>query len=297
MNTHWFARPVAIQVSALLLVGGIVWGAQVRAARGQDLDARKLPRVPEIIAHRGASHDAPENTLPALRLGFEQASDAGELDVWVSRDGVPVVIHDADTKRVAAVPRKVVEQNLVELQQLDVGKWKHSRFTGTRIPTLAEALDVIPAKRRMFVEIKCGVEGVAPILDVMAKSKTRPEQIEVISFNADVVADVKRRRPDLKAYWIVSLKPNKQGQTPRIVDLIARAKTIRADGLDLSSSPEITAEAVREVRDAGLRFYVWTVDDAINARRLAALGVDGITTNRPAWLREQLTAGEQAIGN
>jgi glycerophosphoryl diester phosphodiesterase len=285
------------RIVVLLLVCGSTGNARALVASDQTSDAKKAPRIPEIIAHRGASHDAPENTLLALRLGFEQASEVGELDVWVSRDGVPVVIHDADTKRVAGEPRKVADQTLAELQQLDVGKWKSPSFADARIPTLAEALRIIPPGRRMFVEIKCGLEGVPPILEAITASKLPSRQIEVISFNADVVAEVKRRRSDLRAYWIVSLKPNKAGKVPAIVDLIEKARAIRADGLDLSSSPEITADAVRQVRSANLRFYVWTVDDAQDARRLADLGVDGITTNRPGWLREQLLAPAQAVGN
>ncbi|MFO0871181.1 MAG: glycerophosphodiester phosphodiesterase [Pirellulales bacterium] len=274
----------------LLLVGGGVDSLVER-----EVGAAERPTV-ELIAHRGASHDAPENTLRALRLGFEQQSDAGELDVWVSRDGVPVVIHDADTKRVAGVPRKVSEQTLAELQALDVGSWKGAHFAGERIPTLREALAIVPAGRRLFVEIKCGVEGVPAILRVLQESAMPAPQLVIISFSSAVVAAAKQARPDLHAYWIVAWKKDKEGREPRIEQLIEQARRSSADGLDLSDHPQIDAEVVSQVRAANLRLYVWTVDDAAAARRLARLGVDGITTNRPGWLREQLAA-EELSGN
>jgi glycerophosphoryl diester phosphodiesterase len=246
----------------------------------------------EIIAHRGASHDAPENTLAALRLGFEQQCDAGECDVWVSKDGTPVVIHDADTKRVAGVPRKISEQTCDELCQLDVGRWKDVRFTGEKIPKLVDCLAIVPSGKRMFVEIKCGVEGVPAILSAIEQSKLDPQQIEVISFSSQVIAAVKKVRPDLKAYWIVALK-DEPSKVTKVTDLIATAQTIQADGLDVSNHTMIDADFVNKVRKTKLRLYVWTVDNAQAAQRLRDLGVDGITTNRPAWLREQLQTNEQ----
>jgi glycerophosphoryl diester phosphodiesterase len=245
------------------------------------------PAMPEIIAHRGASHDAPENTLAALRLGFEQGADAGELDVWVTRDGVPVLLHDADLKRTAGVERKVAEMRLEELRTLDVGKWKDARFAGEKLPTLAEALALLPADKRMFVEIKCGEAGVPAILEAMRASKIPPARLPVIAFSAGVVAAVKKQAPELTVYWIVSLKDAEKKGT-KVEDLIAKAQELRADGLDVSTSPIVDRAFVAAVKQANLGLYVWTVDDAQTARQLKELGVAGITTNRPGWLREQL---------
>src|SRR5262245_4724666 len=97
------------------------------------------PKV-EIVAHRGASYDAPENTLASLKLAWEQKADASEFDVFLSKDGKIVVIHDADTKRTAGVDKKVVSQTLDELRALDVGSWKNAKFKGEKIPTLDEML-------------------------------------------------------------------------------------------------------------------------------------------------------------
>jgi glycerophosphoryl diester phosphodiesterase len=105
-----------------------------------------------------------------------------------------------------------------------------------------------------------------------------------------VVAAAKKTRPDLKAYWIVSLKPAKGKKLPSAEELIAKATAIGADGLDLSASDVLDEDFARKVRTAGLKFYVWTVNDLALARRMAEIGVDGITTDRPGWLREQLAS-------
>ncbi|MCI0682047.1 MAG: glycerophosphodiester phosphodiesterase [Gemmataceae bacterium] len=250
--------------------------------------AAESGRPVEIIAHRGASHDAPENTVAALKLAWDQRADAGEFDVMLSKDGRIVAIHDADTKRVAGVDRKVVDQTLDELRRLDVGAWKGKKFAGERIPTLDEMLATVPPGKRVFIEVKCGPE-IMPELDrVLRASRLKPEQVVVISFHADVVAASKKARPDLEACWVVSLKPAKGKKLPTGEELIATAAAIRADGLDLSASKALDETFARKVKKARLKLYVWTVNELPLARRMIEIGVDGITTDRPAWLREEL---------
>lgn len=130
------------------------------------------PQQVEIVAHRGASAGAPENTLPSFNLGWELA-DADELDVHLSNDGEVVVLHDASTMRTGSFDKSIVEQALAEPKSLDAGAWKAATWAGTRIPTLAEVLALVPEGKRPFIEIKCGVE-VAPALEsaVKASGKT-----------------------------------------------------------------------------------------------------------------------------
>lgn len=246
------------------------------------------PPAVEIVGHRGASFDAPENTVAAVKLAWDQKADAAEFDVYLSKDGRIVVIHDATTKRTAGTDGKVVELTLDELRKLDVGTWKDVKFAGEKIPTLEEVLATVPAGKRVFIEVKCGPEIVPELDRVLKASKLKPEQTAVISFSADVVAAAKKARPDLQAYWIVSLAPKKQ--KPRNAEeLIEKAKAIKADGLDLSATPDILDKAFgAKVRAAGLKLYVWTVNDAELAKKMIAAGVEGITTDKPGWLREQL---------
>jgi glycerophosphoryl diester phosphodiesterase len=242
----------------------------------------------EIIAHRGASHDAPENTVAAIKLAWAQKADASEFDVFLSKDGKIVVIHDKDTKRVAGMDKKVAEQTLAELRQLDTGKWKGEKFAGEKLPTLEEMLATVPEGKRVFIEVKVGPEIVPELDRVLKASKLRPEQTPVISFNAKVIAAVKKARPDLAAYWIVSLKPANGKEPPTVESLIAKAKAVQADGLDLSASTVLDKTYCDKVKAAGLKLYVWTVNDPQVARRMVDIGVDGITTDRPGWLRDKL---------
>jgi glycerophosphoryl diester phosphodiesterase len=257
------------------------------ALAGPLLNAADPGKV-EIVAHRGASFDAPENTVLAIKLAWKQKADASEFDVYLSKDGKIVVSHDPDTKRVAGVDRKVADQTLAELRKLDVGLWKDARFAGERMPTLEEMLVTVPAGKRVFIEVKCGPEIVPELDRVLKASGLKPDQTAVIAFNAAVIAAVKKARPDLKAYWLVTLAPKKA--KPRTAEeLIKKAKEIDADGLDVSADPKVlTREFGAKVKAAGLALDVWTVNDVDLARRMIDAGAESITTDRPGWLRERL---------
>jgi glycerophosphoryl diester phosphodiesterase len=244
----------------------------------------------EIIGHRGASHDAPENTLASVNLAWQQDADAVEIDVFLSRDGRIVALHDKTTKRLAGVDRPVSAQSFDELRKLDVGRWKGERFAGEQIPALAEVLATIPEGKRLFIEIKCGPEIVPELQRDLEAAGTSPQQTAVISFSLDTVAAVKRALPKLDCLWIVELEPDERtGRlTPEVGELIDRAQSAGLDGLDIGNTPPVDREFVSTVKAAKLGLYVWTVNDAAAARRLRDLGVDGLTTDRPAWLREQL---------
>src|SRR4051794_35650169 len=248
----------------------------------------------EVIAHRGESADAPENTMAAFRLAWERKVDAVELDVHLARDGTLVVCHDPDTKRTTGVPRRIKDSTWDELKGLDAGRWKGPAWAGEKLPTLGDALATIPDGARCFIEVKVGPEAVPALVEAVRRSGKKPEQLAVISFKAETVAEAKRRLPELKAYYLAEFKRDEStgAWTPGVDDLVAQARTIRADGLDLSFKGPIDRAFVERVKAAGLELYVWTVDDAEVARRLVEAGVDGITTNKAAWLRSRL--GERA---
>lgn len=242
----------------------------------------------EFIAHRGESYDAPENTLAAFRLAWERKVSTIELDVYPTKDGQLIVTHDADTKKTTGVSKIITDSTLEELRKLDAGRWKDERFAGEKLPTLAEALATIPDGARCFIELKTGPEVVPALTKVIAASGKRPEQLAIISFNADSIAEAKRKLPQHQAYWIVSVKPDKKTNvlTPSVQELITKAKAIHADGLDLSIPP--TADYVQPIKAEGFKLYVWTINDPVVARKFIDLGVDGITTDRAAWLKQQL---------
>jgi glycerophosphoryl diester phosphodiesterase len=242
----------------------------------------------EIIGHRGASHDAPENTLASINLAWTQHADAAEIDVYLSKDGEIVTIHDANTRRVGGRNRRVVDQTLAELKELDIGRWKDPKWTGERIPTLTEVLATIPDGKRLFIEIKCGPEIASRMVEVIREAGKRPEQTCFISFSYDTVARLKKDLPAIKSFWIVELKQDKQSRRwqPALDELIAKVKAAKLDGLDFGNAPVIDKDFVGLIRQAGLEVYIWTVDGPRRAEQLAKAGVNGITTNRPGFLKE-----------
>ena len=243
---------------------------------------------PEWIAHRGESADAPENTLAAFRLAWERKVPAIELDVHLTKDGRLAVCHDFDTKRCSGVACKIRDSLWDELKDLDVGKKFNPKFAGEKLPLLDEALATIPAGARCFIEVKCGAEAIPALAKVVENCGKQPAQLAVISFNAEAVAEAKRQLPQLKAYYLSSFKSSGTRWSPTAEQLIKQAQDIKADGLDLAFRGPLDEEFIRKVRDAKLELFVWTVNDADVARDLIKLGVDGITTDKAAWLREEL---------
>jgi glycerophosphoryl diester phosphodiesterase len=242
---------------------------------------------PRLIAHRGESYDAPENTLAAFDLAWERGCDAIELDVHQTADGHVVVCHDHDTLRTGGVKHVIAQTSLAELHRLDVGAWKATPFVDQRMPTLDEVLIRVPAGKGVFVEIKSGVEIVDAVATILEEHEGL--DVTVIAFNSDVVRAMKQRQPNRKVLWLVSPRYDKTtGQwSPTTAEMIAIAKSAGADGLDIDQRFPVE-EMVADAHAAGLSLYVWTVDDPAHTRALIAAGVDGVTTNRAAWMRQQL---------
>ena len=243
----------------------------------------------QIIAHRGASYDAPENTLPAVELAWEQGADAVEVDVFLTRDGKIVAIHDEDTKRVAGVAKKVEDQTLEELKALDVGAWKDAKFAGTRIPTLDEVLEAVPAGKGLVVEIKDD-DALLPELERTLDRSGKRGQVSLISFGYGVIREAKRRMPDVPCYWLYgfSLREKVRYGNPGPDRLVAMAKAAGLDGLDVNYKGAFGASLPEKLAAEGMKLLVYTVNDPESARRLAEIGTAGLTTDRPAFLREAL---------
>ena len=246
----------------------------------------------DIIAHRGASHDAPENTLSSFKLGYEQGADADELDIYLSKDGKIVVIHDGNTARISGVTNKVETQTAAELRELEAGQWGpwRGKSFSEKIPLLEEVLPIIPNGRRLFIEIKSSSRILPELRKTLERGGKKPEQTVLIGFDYQTMEQAKAELPRLKVLWLVSSDPDTK-QFPAVEELIQKARAANLDGLNLNSGFPINSQFVEKVHDAGLKLYTWTVDDAEVARKEAAAGVDGITTNRPEWLREQLASG------
>lgn len=244
----------------------------------------------DLVAHRGASFDAPENTVASAKLGWEQQADAVEIDIYLTKDGRIVVLHDKDTKRTTGVEGKPAEMTWAELRALEAGSWKAPRWKGERLPSLEEIIATVPTGKRLFIEIKCGPEILPELERVLTATGFKTEQTVIIGFGYDTVVAAKKRFPRVPVHWLSSFKknPDTGAVTPGVDELIRKARAGGLSGLDVDHKGPVDAEFVRQVKAAGLECHVWTVNDPVAARRLKAAGVDSITTDRPRFLREQM---------
>jgi glycerophosphoryl diester phosphodiesterase len=242
----------------------------------------------EIIAHRGASHLAPENTVAAAQLAWAKGADAVEVDVHLSQDGRVMVIHDGTTEHTAGEDLEVAATSSARLRRLDVGSSKDAAFAGERIPFLEEIIATVPPGRKLFVEIKCGQEVLSPLENVIEASGKR-EQIVIIGFGLETVRAAKRLMPDIPTYWLVGTKKEEETEEwiPHDPKVIEEVTSSGLDGLNVHWAG-VTPTFANRVCTTGIGLYVWTVNEPPEAKRLARLGVNGITTDRPGWLRTQL---------
>ena len=245
----------------------------------------------KIVAHRGASYDAPENTLAAFRLAFEHGADAIEGDFRLTSDGHIVCVHDKDGKRTLGSKVTIADTSLQQLRKLDAGSWKGSNWVGERIPTLDEVLDLLPETACLFMEVKCGPEIIKPLTYKVKTLGVKPSQLVLISFNKEVIRKFKEFNPDFIAYLLTSFKTKKGDGTliPTAKELITVLKDIQADGLDCNADSRLDSSFAETLRKAGYSLHVWTVNDEAKARRfIKDFGVESITTDRPKWLRNKL---------
>lgn len=245
----------------------------------------------EIVAHRGASHDAPENTLASFRLAWEQGADAIEGDFYLTGDRRIVCLHDRNTSRNSGTELDVEQSTLAELKQLDVGSWKAGQFAGERIPTLAEVLALVPEGKCILLDIKSGPEIVPVLKRELEKADLKAGQTKVIAFDAEVISETRRLIPDIEAFWLTGFRQDEASGEwrPEIREILATLTRIQAHGLDCRAVPQVVDKSfVAAIRQAGFQLHVWTINDAELAQQFAQLGADSITTDRPAYLRNAL---------
>lgn len=242
---------------------------------------------PLIVAHRGASGDAPENTLPAFRLAWEQGADAIEGDFHLTADGEIVCIHNSSTGSLAGSDMIVSASTVKELKHLDVGAWLGKQWEGTSIPTLTEVVDSIPKGKGIFLEIKSGPDILPKLFETLQRSSLPPSRIVIISFSHEVIFQVKRRAPQMKALLLgkVTLDEHSGMLTPSGDDVLTLLQRTQADGFSSQAYAGIDGSFVRKLLNAGYEYHVWTVDDLETAQKFQRLGAMSITTNLPGRLR------------
>lgn len=263
----------------------------------------------EVIAHRGAGQGTldpevpPENTLPAFDWAWRHAVDAAECDVHASKEGRPVVIHDATTKRTTDQDWPVAERTFAELRTLDAGSWKGPRWAGTRLPALEEVLALVPPGRRQFVEVKSGADTVPAVARAIRASGLPAWQVPVISFREEVVRSAKALLPDNPCYQLVEFEADYRAGAWKVnYHRVAADSTgleplfgPGSDGVDVSFDGPLRSIAERS-RAAGRPWIVWTVNDPDLAVEMARLGASGITTDRPLAIRQGLEEAGHRTG-
>lgn len=235
--------------------------------------------TPIILAHRGASAYAPENTLSAFRLAMDQGADGVELDVTLSADGVPVIIHDDSLNRTTSGQGPVSQHSLAKLKALDAGYSSHfgARFSGERIPTLEEAFASLPAPAIINVELKrdrsAGKELARRVV-ALIHQHALADRVLISSFQFSSLRQVKA----LDAALPVGLLYDSALAGPRLARCLAGSLAHEAHH---PSFDRLNQAGIAWYHAQGWRVNTWTVNDEADLKRLAAAGVDGLITNRP----------------
>lgn len=240
------------------------------------------------IAHRGASHVAPENTLSALRSALAVGAEMVEVDVRRTADGALVLAHDESLARTTDVemlfptraPWRVQDFTLDEIRRLDAGSWWSSTYRGEPVPTLAEALDVVArAGSRLLIEVKRPLDHPGIELDVAALLRERrtrglrPGSVVVQSFDVAAMHRFAWEVPEVATGVLAGLRSRLP--VTAYEDLAGWASYLNPH------HRLVTTELVQAVHSAGLRCLPWTVDNPRAVRRLLRAGVDGVISNRP----------------
>ena len=274
-------------VTALILCGSLV-GSTSGMER---LPAAKLVAAKRvlIIAHRGNSSEAPENTLPAFESAVKVGSDLVELDYYHSVDRVPVVIHDnildrtTNAEQILGSPKLLVEAlRWSELRRLDAGTWFDAQFAGTKVPTLIESLDLIQSGSTTLIERKGG--DAATIVRLLEEKKLL-SKVVVQSFDWQYVAECRKLAPNL-VLAALSGKPPSEKQLSAAAQTGAQIIAWKHD--------KIGREQIEQIHRLGCQAWVYTVDDRARAERLISDGIDGIITNKPATMLKLVKDGAAA---
>lgn len=246
-----------------------------------------------IIAHRGESFDAPENTLAAINLAWERNAAAVEIDIQLSKDEQIVVFHDLKTKRIGNRNKKVKKQTLAELRELDAGKHKSEKWIGEKIPTLTEVLTSVSPNKKIIIEIKSSVKILPFLKKEIEKSGLKNEQIEIICFQISTIVSAKKALPQFKCLWLLNLDYIWINRIfpPNVKRIISKTKKYNLDGINVWAGKMLSRDFARKIKAANLLLYCWTVNDPVQAKKLFNIGVDAVTTDKQMFLKTELAKG------
>ena len=236
--------------------------------------------LPSIIAHRGSSGEAPENTLASLHLAGQQGAKWVEIDVILSADGIPVIFHDDYLSRTTNGDGLIHKTSLANLKKLDVGSWKDPRFHQERIPTLLEAIEVI-AEYGMGLNLELkpceGLEEETVAASIAVLKEHWPAHLPLLfsSFNYFALISAKTLWPEIARGYNVSAIPTAWQE---------RLEHLDCSGLHIHQS-FFNADQVAAIKAAGYKVLAFTINDKVTAQRLFAQGLDALFTDYPKLLQ------------
>ncbi|TAF64576.1 MAG: glycerophosphodiester phosphodiesterase [Cytophagales bacterium] len=234
-----------------------------------------------IIAHRGASSVAPENTLIAIKKALDFEADIIEIDVFQTSDSVVILMHDETLDRTTNGEGRIEEHSYLELSRLEAGSWFSPSFAREPIPRLEEVIELINGEARLLIEIKEGGNNIEQnVLKIINQYKAKDWCI-VQSFDAGVVQTVKDLDKNIEVHQLavgnISALPFHWNRGLRIGSVYQYNNTSHIN----LNYQYVSAKVVRKIHEQGQKIYVWTVNKPEDMRRLAAMGVDGIITDYP----------------
>ncbi len=239
-----------------------------------------------IIAHRGASAVAPENTLAAFREAVRVGADLIEMDLRFSRDEEVMVFHDHSLSRTTDGTGRMEDFSRAELRQLDAGSWFSSRYRGEPVPTLEEVIKLLqPHRTGLYLELKIDpgreeIRGrlVKTIHDILRLHSFR-QRAFLASFDREVLKISQELDPDLSTGLIF-----REPDTWR--ELLAD----KFSGVDIVCArwDIINSSLVRQAREENKRVFAWTIKSETELRAVASLGVDGLAANDPLWMKRRI---------
>ncbi len=239
-----------------------------------------------VLGHRGASAYAPMNTLPAFEMAAEQGADGIELDVWLSKDGEAVICHDATLNGTTDGTGFIWDKTLAELKQLHAGNRFAESYPTVRIPTLSEVFNLVGDVLFINIEIKADPtmkRGVEMVVADLIKRHHMQERVIVSSFSAEVLAQFRLIAPTIPIGFLHKADEPDSVREQTLISALAHEA-------DHPHHLEISPEYVARQKALGHRINIWTLDDPVRAKEMAALGVDAIITNAPDVIIEALKA-------
>lgn len=243
-----------------------------------------------IIAHRGESYDAPENTLAAINLAWNRNVKAVEIDIHLTSDNEIVVFHDYNTKRLTGASYTIAKTPISSLKHLEVVSPKKTQSKGEKIPTLSEVLQTIPMNCRLIIEIKSSSKILLPLSNILRTCGLSNNQIEIICFNYGLLKKAKKLMPQYTMLLLLNLDYSLRGRlvTMNKKRIINRAKKANLNGVNVWAGKLLNSNFINSFHSEELLVYCWTVNDVNHARSLLNYNIDGITTDRAQWIISNL---------